>query len=894
MRISRRPVAALLAASSLVLGGAALGLVNAQAATPAAVTVGAGGAAPASQTYQGASVVGNADPLGPPAPSCAPGMCDRETVHLLAPSGWVANHVVSMSVKLAFTTGAGNTLDIGILDSKGNLLASSAGVGPGGSVGVKDLPPGDYVIEVDGDIALTPQAYTGTVSVTSAARVKQRSNPAGKVTFSRETVADPFRLGTEPNLAVEPDGKTVYESPIFGFSTTQSFLQRSTDGGQTFKTLGLPGVGKLDQCTGGGDSDLSTDAYPGDIYMIDLGGAPEVPARVSHDHGQTFASSCEANDHDGANYFTDRQWLSTDHVHHLEYFIYRDGLLTPPGTGSVGGVDVARQGYGEFIKTAPLASGPGKAGAAQLAFTNMCKTAGGLATPCVVDVRIAGNAVTDNGIRTSKYAGQTYLAFQGAKGVGVVVINPDNKSAPITERFIPGNHSQILFPTIAVDKAGILYETWVDSSTAQVQFASSPDQGRTWSGIQTVNAAPAATTVMPWVVAGDRGRVDVVFLGTANTAAPSTNYGPWYGYLSQTLDGDSVHPHFTQTRFTDRPSHIDPVCLSGLGCTTNTGPGGDRELGDFFRVVINQEGRAMISFADGDNQLGNEVAGGPAPAPSFAHYVRQATGPSLYRAVGNVPAIPLPTNQVGVAAHTAPIPLSVPGTGAYGADATSLNLTSGKTTILPDGSVKVVLKVKDLAAAIPVAGGATIAHYLTRWIYRDHVYFVSTENDGAATRFFGGEAQPVSDGLAIKYANYPASNPISGTASTDNNTITMTLPAALAGNPKPTSTLYSVTTWALAQADPSLPSPPAASNVFTFPQVADVLPAYNVMPVTRAGVPVPQVAPSIKVPARPAAGGVLAATGLPVGPGFAALGLLLASLVAGTGAVRLKMSGPAA
>ena len=76
-------------------------------------------------------------------------------------------------------------------------------------------------------------------------------------------------------------------------------------------------------------------------------------------------------------------------------------------------------------------------------------------------------------------------------------------------------------------------------------------------------------------------------------------------------------------------------------------------------------------------------------------------------------------------------------------------------------------------------------------------------------------------------------------------------------------TLYSVTTWALAQADPSLPTPPAASNVFTFPQVADVLPAYNVMPVTRAGVPLPVVTPPLAVPGRPRSGGVLAATGLP-------------------------------
>ncbi len=880
----------------MVLGGGALGLATAKAAAPAEVTVGAGGVAPASATYVGSSVVGNADPLGPPAPQCLPQSCDREKVHLKAPSGWTKGHLLSLKVTLTFDGGpATNTLDVGILDNAGNPLASSTGVGPGGSVGVKDVPPGDYIIEVDGDIAVTPQTYTGKVTASSAVRRAQLRNPLGMMRFSRETVTDPFRLGTEPNIAVEPDGKTVYESPIFGFSTTQSFLQRSQDGGQTFKTLSLlPGVGKLDHCTGGGDSDLATDQYSGDIYMIDLGGAPEVPARVSNNHGQTFSSNCEANFHDGVNYFTDRQWLSTDLVHHQEFFIYRDGLLTPPSAGAVAGVDVSHQGYGEYIKTAPLASGPGTAGSAQLAFTNLCTTAGGLATPCVLDVQIAGNAITDNAIGKSRYAGQTYLAFQGAKGVGVVVINPDNKSAPVTERFIPGRHSQILFPTIAVDRAGRIYEAWVDSSTAQVQFASSPDQGKTWSAVQTVNAAPAATTVMPWIVAGDSGRVDIVFYGTQNSAPPTTNYGPWYGYLSQTLDGDTAHPHFTQVPFSDRPTHIDPVCLSGLGCTTNTGPGGDRNLGDFFRVTVDRQGRALISFADGDNQLGAEVVNGPLAAPSFAHFVRQAAGPSLYASVGNVPAIPVPTNGVTVASHTAPLPLSVPGTGAYGADALALNLKSGKTTVLPDGSVKVVVKVRSLGTPLPPAGGAQVATYLTRWIYKDHVYFAAAELGAGVPSFFGGQAQPVTDALAIKYANYPASNTIAGTADTDGSTLTMTIPGSLVGKPTPSSTLYSVTTWALARTAPTAPTPPLASNTFDFPQVADVLPAYNVAPkATQAGGSRSGTTPLV-VPARTTPGGVLAATGLPIGPGLAALVLLGAALALGTCAARLKPSNPTA
>lgn len=883
----------LLAAASLVLSGGALGLASASAGTPAEVTVGVGGSASASASYAGGPVVGNDDPVGPPAPICTPQGCDRETVHLKVPSGYQATHLVTLSVALTFDPGpAGNTVDVAILDTKGNPLATSAGVSSGGHVAVRDVSAGDYVVEVDGDIALTPQAFTAKVTAGSEPRSVQRANPAGTVRFSRETVADPFRLGTEPNVAVAPDGKTVYESPIFGFSTTQSFLQRSTDGGQTFKTLSLlPGVGKLDQCTGGGDSDIATDANSGDIYMIDLGGAPEVPARVSHDSGQTFTSNCEANFHDGANYFTDRQWLSTDLVHHQMYFIYRDGLLTPPAGLGVGGVDASRQAYGEYIKTAPLPSGPGQAGAAQLAFSSLCHTAGGLATPCITDVQIAGNAVTDNAKGLSPYAGATYLAMESPKGVGIAVIDPTKKTAPVVERVIPGNHHQILFPTVAVDRSGRIYVVWADSTTAQIQLASSPDQGKTWSAVQTVNAAPAATTVMPWVVAGDRGRVDVAFYGTHNGAPPTTNYGPWYGYLAQTLDGDTAHPHFTQVAFTDRPNHLDPVCLSGLGCTTNTGPGGDRELGDFFRIIIDREGRALISFADGDNQLGQEVVNGPLAAPSFAHFVRQAAGPSLFASVGNVSPLALPTNSVQVGPHTAPVPLSVPGTGAYGQDARALNLTSSSTRIQKDGSVQVVVKVASVGDALPPAGGAQVKEYLTRWIFQDHVYFAAAELDGSQARFFGGQAQPVSDGLAIKYANYPSGSTIEGTVDTASNTLTMTLPAALAGKPATGSTLYSVTTFALARTAPTPPTPPQASNTFDFPQVADVLPAYNVTTAdARADRPAVSGGDSVIVPPRQVAG-VLAATGWSGVQSWLAGALLLLAVVTGAAARRLRRSG---
>ena len=58
------------------------------------------------------------------------------------------------------------------------------------------------------------------------------------------------------------------------------------------------------------------------------------------------------------------------------------------------------------------------------------------------------------------------------------------------------------------------------------------------------------------------------------------------------------------------------------------------------------------------------------------------------------------------------------------------------------------------------------------------------------------------------------------------------------GNPTPSDTLYSVTSYALTHTAPTLPAPPTGSANFTdFPQIADSLPAYNVVPQSETNVP---------------------------------------------------------
>lgn len=143
-----------------------------------------------------------------------------------------------------------------------------------------------------------------------------------------------------------------------------------------------------------------------------------------------------------------------------------------------------------------------------------------------------------------------------------------------------------IFPAMAVDPVnGNLYAVWSDGKT--VSFASSSDQGNTWTGAITVSQSPVATPLFPWVAAYN-GTVDVVYYGTTSTSNLDPN-ASWRVYFAQ-LSGTS----FTQTQVNSAPNHIGVVCTGGAGC----GPG-TRNLLDLFKIAIDpQNSKAAILYTD--------------------------------------------------------------------------------------------------------------------------------------------------------------------------------------------------------------------------------------------------------------------------------------------------------
>ena len=116
-------------------------------------------------------------------------------------------------------------------------------------------------------------------------------------------------------------------------------------------------------------------------------------------------------------------------------------------------------------------------------------------------------------------------------------------------------------------------------------FSVSTDQGTTWSPAVTVNIAPAATAIFPWVSA-HAGTVDVVYYGTT-AASKDDSTAEWNVYLAQTSDNGAS---FTQSVASNTSNHTGVICTNGTGCAPST-----RNLLDLFKVAINPvDGRAGI------------------------------------------------------------------------------------------------------------------------------------------------------------------------------------------------------------------------------------------------------------------------------------------------------------
>jgi hypothetical protein len=218
-----------------------------------------------------------------------------------------------------------------------------------------------------------------------------------------------------------------------------------------------------------------------------------------------------------------------------------------------------------------------------------------------------GGTPTSNNLTNSEYFG----------GGPAVSVSKDNGTTWTVHR-VPGAHNQDESDnSVDLDKANRLYLAWEDGtnpgtsafgvrSAAKVAF--SDDEGTKWSKPVDLSTAVGVHNVQfPQVIAGDKGRAAVAFIGThvigddqhVGFVDDRGNPAAWFLYVSMTYDGGK---HWTTMNVTPG----DPVqrgCVLMLGTSNKTatddGLCDQRNLLDFNDTNVDRHGRVLVAWSDG-------------------------------------------------------------------------------------------------------------------------------------------------------------------------------------------------------------------------------------------------------------------------------------------------------
>ena len=612
-------------------------------------------------------------------------------------------------------------------------------------------------------------------------------------------------------------------SSPFGFSTTVSLLWKSTDHGRTFIPLGTPIVRDAVTGPGGGDTHMDFDDR-NRLYYVDLSAACTTAA-VSEDGGNTFPLdrnnplTCIGGGDDPEGATDDRQWVAA----------FGDGIAY----STVRNLAVAA-GSGNFHMS--KTTDAGKTWTAQII--------GNVGQSGPLEVDKTKRSVSVNGAQKDAILlYQIYFTGSTLKLIRIADLN-DGSPYTISDLTIPtpGSSSvSTVFPVLSIDKAGNLYVVWSDG--AKIKIAASTDRGEHWTAPAQVNpTAMTGMNIMPWIVAGDPGRVDVIWY---HADGGNNESARWDIQMAQTLDALSGNPAFTTNKVNENTLHTGEICLEGLGCDIDTLAGSprDRSFAEFPSIDIDSRGAAYITYNDSNNQL---------PAP-YVMVARQTGGASLFASVGSITegsgTVTVSQPAAGDTIRTAAMTLSgtqtltpknfdrdenadatFPDHGAViGSNIPALDL---KSVSLGDdaSSVTVTMQVADLTttslATAPAQSGGDGVLYLTQMHSGNRVFWVGAEFRAGQARFLTGDLGSINTPTAKKYITYnpDAVNSLSVQGSVTNTvpgTITMKIPRTLLGNATNGTIFTTVTGYAFSERGPLAPAVGGTPNVTSLPIQVD-------------------------------------------------------------------------
>lgn len=510
-------------------------------------------------------------------PPCNANICDLYNLTVNVPATFYSsNPTFTINVSATWNSNL-DEFDVYIYDANGNLvgMADQGGV-TSNDADVGQLPSGSYQIQIVPTVAANT-TYTG--SITLAAEPANSSGRAryklGNATFSAQMMTRPpgfynttpggplfLEQDAEPRIVHDPLGN-LYLTAIQGVPAG-SDTWKSADGGNTWTYLGEPdgaqaaasGLGFVGVGAGGGDEDIIT-LPNGNVVMTSLwlGGNTTCS---STNGGSTWVCDPEGSTLPA----DDRQWLADQD----SSVVYITSKQLGGGVGGTESIYAAKSTDGGVtfpfvsqVTTPELGVQPGDQG-------NM-----------LVDGNQNVYTVFFDPTSTQLYlaksvdAGQTWilkLVYQAAANTSIAHV----------------------FPSLTLDKAGNIYIAFSDGVTSFL--TSSSDGGQTWSVPVRVNqGANAKTSVEPWVVAGDPGRVAVFFYGTSDPNFNSSS-AQWSIYMAQSQNALAPVPTFAITAATG-VMHIGAICSNGTACANGT-----RNLLEYFYPDVYPDGNVFVPYPD--------------------------------------------------------------------------------------------------------------------------------------------------------------------------------------------------------------------------------------------------------------------------------------------------------
>jgi hypothetical protein len=475
------------------------------------------------------------------------------------------------------------------------------------------------------------------------------SNCYGKTWYTKQTggqsaflpPAGPAPVTFSPNISLgspggEPGLKVDSHNCIFATAPGEPWLRKSVNNGASF----LPKVNPVaDRPLSAGDEDVlpipqANGARPDLLYFVDLAQLAAINVAKSTDGGFNWAAPGPGGAAGEVDASTDRQWIAYDR--------------NVPASGDLTVYEMDHEAASEEIRFNALTNDTAWSAAAagmtdpELILPPNSTFPNTNPGPVFVDPRshlVYGifNASTINTNRANPPFGKMPNVWEAVgappaaagappgpftnhpvfKGLFDSPASPQPTPPPGAETF--GTNCSNDFPSATIDNAGNIYVTWAMNNARtneyMVWFASSHDHGNSFYGPFQVSKGPGAA-VMPWIAAGDSGRVEIVYYATnhpgdPNFASPSDTH--WNAMFAQSFNADGREPVFTTSQVSDHVMHNGGICNQGLLCQLTTG--GDRSLADFFQVAIGPDGLANVVFADNGSSA------------THATFARQTSGP---------------------------------------------------------------------------------------------------------------------------------------------------------------------------------------------------------------------------------------------------------------------------